>query len=93
MELWDWIFVIHFLLRPSDYTMGMTLPVHKTVCGQFLTKLETKSAFVLCIHDTIEYFPVTGTADLKIWQCYSSNQKSNKTKHDAQNKLLLRNVT
>lgn len=31
MELWDWIFVIHFLLRPSDYTMSMTLPVHNTV--------------------------------------------------------------
>ena len=31
--------------------------VHKTFCGQFLTKLETKSACVLCICDTIEYFP------------------------------------
>ena len=39
MELWDWIFVIHFLLRPSDYTMGMTLPVHKTVCGNSFPSL------------------------------------------------------
>lgn len=39
MELWDQIFVIHFLLRPSNYTMSVNLPVHKTVCGNSFASL------------------------------------------------------